>query len=69
MRPQNAKITRAQDAAEGREVVPANWFAPRAQLFLYPGDRHLFADRSLSSYDVDAAGMLRQRVLKFLACC
>jgi dienelactone hydrolase len=38
-----------------------------AELFLYPGDRHLFADASLTSYDAEAAEMLTQRVLKFLA--
>lgn len=38
-----------------------------AELFLYPGDRHLFADRSLRDYDEDAASLLRQRVLRFLA--
>ena len=39
----------------------------RAQLFLYPGDRHLFADRSLPDYDEAAAGQLTERVLEFLA--
>jgi len=37
-----------------------------AELFLYPGNRHLFADDSLPSYDERAAKMLRQRVLEFL---
>jgi len=37
-----------------------------AELFLYPGDQHLFADPSLPSYVADAAGLLRQRVLDFL---
>jgi len=41
--------------------------AEHAELFLYPGDQHLFADSSLSSYDADAAALLRQRVLDFLA--
>jgi dienelactone hydrolase len=41
--------------------------ADRAELFLYPGDQHLFADSSLSSYDPDAAALLMQRVLDFLA--
>ncbi len=40
--------------------------ADRAELFLYPGDRHLFADSSLSSYDAEAAALLRTRVLDFL---
>jgi dienelactone hydrolase len=37
-----------------------------AELFLYPGDRHLFADRSLPDYDESAATLLKQRVLSFL---
>jgi dienelactone hydrolase len=38
-----------------------------AELFLYPGDRHLFADSSLPAYDVAAATLLLQRTLAFLA--
>jgi len=41
--------------------------ADRAELFLYPGDTHLFADDSLPSYDPDAAALLSRRVLDFLA--
>jgi dienelactone hydrolase len=37
-----------------------------AELFLYPGERHLFADDSLPDYDEGAATLLRQRVLGFL---
>jgi dienelactone hydrolase len=37
-----------------------------AELFLYPGDKHLFADSSLPSYDEEAATLLKQRVLGFL---
>ena len=37
-----------------------------AELFLYPGDRHLFADSSLPAYDEAAATLLMQRVLGFL---
>ncbi|SCG73032.1 Dienelactone hydrolase [Micromonospora inositola] len=40
--------------------------AEDAELFVYPGDRHLFADSSLPSYDADAAKLLTQRVLDFL---
>jgi dienelactone hydrolase len=36
------------------------------ELFLYPGDRHLFADDSLPDYDEDAATLLKQRVRSFL---
>ncbi|MEU4924285.1 dienelactone hydrolase family protein [Streptomyces parvus] len=37
-----------------------------AELFLYPGEQHLFADSSLPSYDSDAAGLLVGRVIQFL---
>jgi dienelactone hydrolase len=37
-----------------------------AELFLYPGDRHLFADSSLPDYDEKAAALLTERVLSFL---
>lgn len=38
-----------------------------AELFTYPGDRHLFADCSLPSYDADAAALLVERSLAFLS--
>ncbi len=41
--------------------------AESADLFVYPGDQHLFADSSLSSYDPEAAALLTQRVLDFLS--
>jgi dienelactone hydrolase len=37
-----------------------------ADLFFYPGDRHLFADASLPSYDEAQAALLMRRVLDFL---
>ena len=37
-----------------------------AELFLYPGKQHLFADSSLPSYDEHAASLLTERVLNFL---
>lgn len=37
-----------------------------AELFLYPGDRHLFADSSLPDYDEAAARLLMERVRAFL---
>jgi dienelactone hydrolase len=40
--------------------------AEDAELFLYPGDQHYFADSSLPSYDPDATALLLQRVLGFL---
>ena len=38
-----------------------------AELFLYPGEQHLFADSSLPSYDPEAAALLTKRVLAFLS--
>jgi dienelactone hydrolase len=49
------------DAA--RELVEST---EDAELFLYPGDRHLFADSSLPSYDAQAADLLTRRVKSFL---
>jgi dienelactone hydrolase len=37
-----------------------------AQVFLYPGDRHLFTDNSLPAYDEAAATLVTQRVRAFL---
>jgi dienelactone hydrolase len=36
------------------------------ELFLYPGDRHLFTDSSLPSYDPDATELALQRSRQFL---
>jgi dienelactone hydrolase len=41
--------------------------APRSELFLYPGDGHLFSDSSLPGYDAAATELLVGRVLEFLA--
>lgn len=40
--------------------------ADDAELFLYPGEQHLFADSSLPAYDAAAAELLTERVLAFL---
>jgi dienelactone hydrolase len=39
----------------------------QAELFLYPGTEHLFADSSLPAYDPAAAALLTDRVVAFLA--
>ena len=41
--------------------------AEDAEMFLYPGNQHLFADSSLPSYDAEATSLLTRRVLDFLA--
>lgn len=51
------------DADVAQELVAA---VEGAELFLYPGDRHLFADDSLPDFDAGAAAQLEQRVLGFL---
>jgi dienelactone hydrolase len=51
------------DIDAARALVQAT---PDAELFLYPGHRHLFTDSSLPSYDESAATQLTQRVLAFL---
>ncbi|MGH3205515.1 MAG: dienelactone hydrolase family protein [Streptosporangiaceae bacterium] len=51
------------DIDAARELVSQ---AKDADLFLYPGDQHYFADSSLPSYDADATALLTQRVLEFL---
>jgi dienelactone hydrolase len=38
----------------------------QAELFVYPGDRHLFADSSLPSYEKDAAALVVRRSGEFL---
>jgi len=37
------------------------------ELFVYPGGEHLFLDRSLPTYDPDAAALVTQRTLHFLS--
>ena len=51
------------DIDAAREIVEST---EDAELFLYPGDQHYFADSSLPSYDEAATRLLTQRVLAFL---
>ena len=39
---------------------------PEAEVFLHPGDRHLFTDRSLADYDEPVAKRVTELVLEFL---
>ena len=52
------------DVAVARELVER---ADDGELHLYPGDAHLFVDRSWSQHDAEAAGLLLGRVQGFLA--
>ncbi|MFC8922455.1 dienelactone hydrolase family protein [Cellulosimicrobium sp. NPDC057127] len=51
------------DVDAARELVEAS---QDAELFLYPGDRHLFTDLSLPSYEPEAAALVTERVVRFL---
>jgi dienelactone hydrolase len=52
------------DIDAARELVAT--VGPTAELFLYPGDRHLFEDSSLASYDAAATELLTARIVDFL---
>jgi dienelactone hydrolase len=51
------------DLDAAREIVET---IESAELFLYPGDRHLFVDDSLPDYDESAATLTTQRALGLL---
>lgn len=51
------------DLDAARALVAAT---DQAELFLYPGKEHLFADSSLPGYDEAAAALVMQRTLTFL---
>lgn len=50
------------DAAKAIEAE-----AEAGSLYLYPGNGHLFTDKSLADYDPASAALVMQRVLAFLA--
>jgi dienelactone hydrolase len=52
-----------EDLPAARELVET---VAGAELFLYPGARHLFIDTSLADYDERAAALVLQRVLALL---
>jgi dienelactone hydrolase len=53
----------AEDLEAARALADST---DEAELFLYPGDGHLFADSSLPDYDPAAAALLTERALAFL---
>ena len=53
-----------EDLEAARELAGST---DQAELFLYPGEEHLFADSSLPGFDAQAAELLVERVLAFLA--
>ncbi len=52
-----------EDLAVARELART---IEGAELFLYHGDRHLFADDSVPDYDEEATALLVKRVLGLL---
>jgi dienelactone hydrolase len=54
------------DIDAARALVDEAGATANAELFIYSGDGHLFADSSSSSYDSNAAALLTQRALEFL---
>lgn len=53
------------DIDAARELV-ATVGPELAELFVYPGDRHLFTDSSLPSYDEQATGLVLERSCRML---
>lgn len=51
------------DLDSARELVAST---DLAELFVYPGEEHLFTDASLPAYDAEATRLLIDRVLRFL---
>ena len=52
------------------DLEPAREFAASrddVEVFTYPGDAHLFVDSSLPAHDPEAAALVDERVLAFLA--
>jgi dienelactone hydrolase len=54
------------DIEAARELV-ATVGPDLGEVFVYPGSEHLFLDRSLETYDADAAALVTQRTLHFLS--
>ncbi|WP_022923310.1 dienelactone hydrolase family protein [Serinicoccus marinus] len=52
-----------EDLPSARELAGST---PVAELFVYPGDAHLFTDSSLAAYDAEASALLLDRVQQFL---
>jgi dienelactone hydrolase len=52
------------DIEYARAIVAAS---AHGELFLYPGDGHLFIDSSVAAYDAEATALVHERVREFLA--
>lgn len=62
------QVHTAEDDAWGDADVARQLAAevPQAEVFLYPGDTHLFTDRSLPDHRPDTAALVLERALEFL---
>jgi len=64
--PVQIHVTESDPWADHSAVQALARDAEDAELFIYPGNAHLFADPSSSEYDDDAAALLMTRTLVFL---
>jgi dienelactone hydrolase len=55
------------DIDSARALVATAGESARAELFVYPGDQHLFSDNTLPSFDAAATATMLDRVSQFLA--
>lgn len=53
-----------EDLPAARELAKS---ASAAELFIYPGEQHLFTDASLDAFDAEASKLLMERVRTFLS--
>jgi dienelactone hydrolase len=63
MKESDPEVTEGGDLDAARELVDT---VEGAELFLYPGDTHLFAEPGFSDYDEQAANLMKKRVVEFL---
>ena len=64
--PVQIHVTESDPWADHAAVQALARDAEDSELFIYPGNAHLFADRSSPEYDADAAALLLTRTLAFL---
>ena len=53
-------------AAAAEDLAAELVYASNAELCLYPGDGHLFADSSLADFNEEAAALLKKRTVALL---
>lgn len=65
--PSQAHVTEGDEWREPEVEAAYGTEVPSAQLFVYPGSGHLFAEPGHPDYDAAAAGLATERVLAFLS--